>query len=57
MIAGELGEVVAQGGPLPGHQLQQRDYVGAFGQLGVDAVEGIGDALHSGLLPAAGVRA
>ena len=55
--AGELGEGVAQGGALPGHQLQQRAYAGAIGQLGVDAVEGSGDALHAGFFAAAGVRA
>ena len=54
---GELGEVVAQGGALPGHQLQQGSYAGAIGQLGVDAVEGVGDALQSGLFAAAGVGA
>ena len=45
--AGQLGEGIAQDGPLPGHQLQQGNCVAAFGQLGVDAVQGVGDALHA----------
>ena len=54
---GQLGEGIAQGGALPGHQLQQGDHAAAIGQLGVDAVEGVGDALQAGLFAAAGVRA
>ena len=45
--AGQLGEGIAQDGPLPGHQLQQVICAAAFGQLGMDAVEGVGDALHA----------
>ena len=45
--AGRLGEGIAQGGFLSGHRLQQVNCAAVFGQLGVDTVQGVGDAVHA----------